>query len=285
MSPHAAHVIRTSRALPFVKLSATGNDFILIDPGDSHDAAIDWPQVAKETCDPIHGIGADGLIVLSGAPDRVRMDFYNPDGSTPAVCGNGLRAIAWQRVGRGAGSRTLTIVTRDGEHQASAGRAGAAVTMRHERRKPAACRAAGRVGELAGYRTIVGVPHFVAEVEQLGAERWESLGRDLRTAAVFGPDGANINLWNRDRKGRIRMRTFERGVTPGETRACGSGAVAVARVLTARYGESLPLILRMKGGPLRVDAGRRSGEMVLDGPVRKCFEGVFPVSRRAVRKA
>ena len=50
-------------------------------------------------CDRHYGIGADGIILLGTASDYdFSMDFFNPDGSTGMMCGNGGRcAVAFAR--------------------------------------------------------------------------------------------------------------------------------------------------------------------------------------------
>ena len=55
------------RTIPFVKASACGNDFLLIDsslvsPAESH-------ALTKRICDRHEGVGADGVEWLFPAPD------------------------------------------------------------------------------------------------------------------------------------------------------------------------------------------------------------------------
>ena len=58
-------------------------------------------ELAKKICDRNFGVGADGMIIpdltLSGDGDEVAdigWYFYNSDGSTAQMCGNGMRCFA-----------------------------------------------------------------------------------------------------------------------------------------------------------------------------------------------
>lgn len=125
--------------MEFYKYSASGNDFVIYaDKGKK-----DRSELAKMLCDRHSGIGADGLIAIlpsyssdenvarqeNASPKNkakqkceisqkcpensakqkpqnydFEWDFYNRDGSTPLMCGNGARAAAhfavhfWEKV-------------------------------------------------------------------------------------------------------------------------------------------------------------------------------------------
>jgi diaminopimelate epimerase len=88
--------------MKFVKLQATGNDFILLDalhtsltPGKVRAADDGWSNLARVMCDRHFGVGADGLIVVEPSiVANAKMRIFNPDGSEAEVCGNGLRCVA-----------------------------------------------------------------------------------------------------------------------------------------------------------------------------------------------
>src|SRR6185369_12909638 len=80
--------------LEFTKMNGAGNDFIFIDNRSGH-IALDEKQIIW-LCDRHRGIGADGLMLL--VPSRTgkadwAWDFYNSDGSTGEMCGNGARCF------------------------------------------------------------------------------------------------------------------------------------------------------------------------------------------------
>jgi diaminopimelate epimerase len=70
------------------KMTGSGNDFVVLDGRAANRA--DWtPERIVQLCDRRTGVGADGLVILSpDAPDAVRMDYWNSDGSRAAMCGN-----------------------------------------------------------------------------------------------------------------------------------------------------------------------------------------------------
>ena len=78
--------------MEFFKYQAAGNDFILL---RSLDRRAELPeQEIIRLCDRRYGIGADGLIILESSPVHdFTMRFYNNDGSSGMMCGNGGRCI------------------------------------------------------------------------------------------------------------------------------------------------------------------------------------------------
>src|SRR5690349_23796349 len=81
--------------LDFVKMNGAGNDFILID-NRSGRIKLTTEQVVR-LCDRHRGIGADGLFLLvpnTSGKAEWSWEFYNSDGSTADMCGNGARCFA-----------------------------------------------------------------------------------------------------------------------------------------------------------------------------------------------
>ena len=78
--------------MEFFKYQAAGNDFILL---RSLNRRAELPeQEIIRLCDRRYGIGADGLIILENSPVHdFSMRFYNNDGSSGMMCGNGGRCI------------------------------------------------------------------------------------------------------------------------------------------------------------------------------------------------
>ena len=81
--------------LDFTKMNGAGNDFVLID-NRARKVKLSRDQVVR-LCDRHRGVGADGVILLvpsaSGKADWA-WEFYNSDGSTGEMCGNGARCFA-----------------------------------------------------------------------------------------------------------------------------------------------------------------------------------------------
>lgn len=81
------------RKIKFVKYTAQGNDFILID-SFQNELKFNYKNFAKKICDRNFGVGADGLLVLKkNKLFDFEMLYYNSDGSC-GMCGNGARSIS-----------------------------------------------------------------------------------------------------------------------------------------------------------------------------------------------
>ena len=79
----------TPTTIPFVKASACGNDFLII---DGQNAPTDIAEFTREICDRHNGVGADGvewLLPAQGADAAIRL--VNSDGSEAEISGNGTR--------------------------------------------------------------------------------------------------------------------------------------------------------------------------------------------------
>jgi diaminopimelate epimerase len=82
----------SSTAVPFVKASACGNDFLII---DGMHLPADITAFSKRICDRHDGVGADGVEWLFPTPDAdVRARLFNADGSEAEISGNGTRCVA-----------------------------------------------------------------------------------------------------------------------------------------------------------------------------------------------
>src|SRR5277367_3890148 len=100
-------------AIPFVKASACGNDFLII---DGIHAPADLAAFSRRICDRHQGVGADGIEWLFPAPDAdVSARLFNADGSEAEISGNGTRCVAaYLSAERGVEKENETIVVRTG---------------------------------------------------------------------------------------------------------------------------------------------------------------------------
>ena len=66
---------------PFFKMTGSGNDFVILDGRVSLPETWTTERIVS-VCDRRHGVGADGLVILTEAgPNAARMTFFNADGS------------------------------------------------------------------------------------------------------------------------------------------------------------------------------------------------------------
>src|SRR3954454_4542731 len=96
----------------FTKMNGAGNDFVLLD-NRMQKATLARDQIVR-LCDRHRGVGADGVMILipcaSGKADWA-WEFYNSDGSTGEMCGNGSRCFARFVQQRTGSNRDLTFET------------------------------------------------------------------------------------------------------------------------------------------------------------------------------
>jgi len=267
--------------LEFIKMNGAGNDFIFIDNRSGH-IALDEKQIIR-LCDRHRGIGADGLMLL--VPSRTgkadcAWDFYNSDGSTGEMCGNGSRCFA-RFVQRTTGlNRDFTFET--GAGIITARFQGERVTVNLT--KPKDLRLNESVKLSTGMETIhslnTGVPHAVLYVPDADKAMVMSLGSEIRRHPHFGPRGTNVNFVQVLGPNHIRVRTFERGVE-GETLACGTGVSAAAMISGRVHKFSSPVKVQVQGGDtLEVsfkDTGTDFDDVHLGGPADFAFEGKVEV--------
>src|SRR5438477_6782762 len=82
------------RTIPFVKASACGNDFLLIDFSLALPEA-DIHAFTQRICDRHEGVGADGVEwMLPHRSADVEIRLINADGSEAEISGNGTRCVA-----------------------------------------------------------------------------------------------------------------------------------------------------------------------------------------------
>ena len=78
------------------KMQGCGNDFVVIDYSEYEKSGLDMSELAKKACDRHFGLGADGMIIpkLDSEDTDIVWYFYNSDGTTAQMCGNGMRCFA-----------------------------------------------------------------------------------------------------------------------------------------------------------------------------------------------
>ena len=82
-------------SIVFTKMSGSGNDFIIIDNRESIIKDSAKRDFVKGICIPKVSVGADGVIFVENSKKvDFKWDFYNDDGSSAEMCGNGGRCVA-----------------------------------------------------------------------------------------------------------------------------------------------------------------------------------------------
>ena len=262
-------------------MNGAGNDFILVD-NRGQKVNLSRDQIIR-LCDRHRGVGADGVIALipcvSGEADWA-WEFYNSDGSTGEMCGNGARCFARFVKKRTGLTRDFTFET--GAGIIAARFEGERVTV--SLTSPKDLRLNERVSLSTGAQVIhslnTGVPHAVLFVPDADKAMVQQLGPEIRRHAHFGPKGTNVNFVQVLGPNQIRVRTFERGVE-GETLACGTGVTASALITSRVHKFGSPVKVQVQGGDqLDVSFKENGGEFAevrLSGPAEFVFEGKIEV--------
>jgi diaminopimelate epimerase len=260
--------------IEFLKGHGTQNDFVLL-PDVA--ARLDLtPERVAALCDRQRGLGADGVlrVVRSeslGVPSEGEwfMDYRNADGSVAEMCGNGMRVFARYLADAGlVRGREFVVGSRAGDRPVAIGDDGAVTVQMGPARITGTSVAAVGGHEFSGVAVDVGNPHLVSFTED------DVAGLDLREQPAydhdFFPDGVNLEFVNSVSDDALRMRVFERGV--GETRACGTGTVAIAAAALHLNGtDSGSFTVDIPGG--RVYVTVRPGATTLTGPAEFVARG------------
>ncbi len=263
--------------LEFTKMNGAGNDFVLI---DNRERKIDLsPEQVQRLCDRQRGVGGDGVFLLvpceSGKADWA-WQFYNSDGTTADMCGNGARCFA--RFIEQVVGPNCDISFETGAGVIHAAFDGDIVTVNLTEPHGLALNATLTTshGELSVHSLNTGVPHAVVFVSNADQAMVKELGREIRCHDHFAPKGTNVNFVQELEPGRIRVRTYERGVE-GETLACGTGVTASAIVASELRGFPSPVKVQVQGGDILEVFFQKEGDKFSDvrlkGPADVAFHG------------
>jgi len=249
--------------MKFIKMEGLGNDFVVLKgPLDPDPADIaGW-------CDRRRGIGADGVLVVRKlGGERVRMEYWNADGSRAEMCGNGLRCVARYAYDRGwVDGREFTVVNDSGDYPVKVRKSGRVRAMLGRAEAPE--QSTMSVVGTDVHPMSMGNPHAVLFVESTTEAPVKTLGPVIEVAGEF-PNRTNVEFVEIKDRTRIEVRTWERGV--GETLACGTGAGAAAVVANRQGLADGTLTVGLLGGDLDVEI---DGDIVwMEGPATYVFEG------------
>jgi diaminopimelate epimerase len=262
MSPHLS-------VIPFIKASACGNDFLII---DGMHLPADIAAFSRRICDRHQGVGADGVEWLFPAQDAdVRARLFNADGSEAEISGNGTRCVAAYlcseqakeklSIHTGAGVKTCRLTSRN-ETQYEFEIAMGEPQVGDEFPIKLAFR------EVRGIPVSMGNPHYVVFVDEF-VPGWQAEAAEIGKHHDF-KYGINVELVNIKNKQDIDARFFERGV--GETQSSGTGSCASAVAAIAAKRAESPLRVHTPGG---VQTVRWENQVFLRGLAQLICRGEF----------
>lgn len=272
----------------FLKMSGGGNDFVVFDNREGWFPRDQARELVARLCRRGLGVGADAVLLLE--EDEAldfRMVYFNADGGEAPMCGNGALCIArYARMTAAVDGPRMEFATGSGPFRAQVAHPSEArVTLWLVPPRNLELDVPGfaqgpyqRVGFLD-----TSTPHVIALLESVEAVEAHDLageGKRLRMDPRWEPPGTNVNFIAVRDRGRIRMRTYERGVE-AETLSCGTGSTAAA-IMTSLWGlTEPPVVVETTGGcPLTVSwtpagDGVLPTDPQLSGDARVVYRGVL----------
>ena len=276
------------------KMQGCGNDFIIVDYLEYQKSGFEMSELAKKLCDRHFGIGADGLIIPNTNVDDADIGwfFYNSDGSTAQMCGNGMRCFAKyvfdkKLVDKNEFSvKTLAGIISPHILENGEVRVNMSKPILLPERIPFLpndnmnYRIAVKNMIFEGSAISMGNPHFVifASPSEDLLELAKEYGPLIEVAEEF-PEKTNVEFIKINSTDKIELCVWERGC--GITLACGTGACAsvVAGVLKGCLRNSVDV--KLLGGKVHIDwAGDKINtyrDVFLTGPAEYVFEAEFQI--------
>jgi diaminopimelate epimerase len=257
--------------IPFVKASACGNDFLIV---DGSYVPADIGSLSTRMCDRHRGVGADGVEWLFPAADAdIRARLINADGSEAEISGNGTRCVAAHlcseqpkdkfTIRTGAGVKACTLISYNQAEYEFEMAMGEPQVGKEFSVKLAS-------GEVNGIPVSMGNPHYVVFVQEYAAD-WQVAAAEIGHRGDF-KDGVNVELVMVKDKHNLEARFFERGV--GETQSSGTGSCASAVAAISAGRVNSPVQVHAPGG---VQTVRWEDQVFLRGPAQLICRGEFLV--------
>ncbi len=266
-------------------MSGAGNTFSVLDNRKLKLSVRKAAKLAPLLCtkNEANKYSTEGLMMLGEAEPGTdfSVEFFNPDGSHGAMCGNGGRCALMLAKHLGfidGGKQQYTFSMASNIYSAEF----RDPDIRLYLPPPFAVRSPLKLilpGMALDYGYVdVNSDHVVINKNSVPALSsiplreidMAEFALPIRHHQDFMPSGTNVNLYEVDSDNTIQLRTFERGVE-AETGACGTGSVSTALISKLNGEAGFPVrIIPPSGIALRVDTVTdRNGNIintVLEGP-------------------
>jgi len=282
----------------FIKFHGFGNDYIVIEQKDLNRIApaaeaTRLGEFARRICNRHYGAGADGIAVVSPAPDQsadFHVRIFNPDGSEAGLSGNGTRCAAsylyhqklWSadelRLSTRSGVKLYKLLENPGPGR---------YIFESELGQPKFdSRSIPMLTDpplenVIDHELVVDGDTFSVTALQMGNPNcclfvddfetldWRKIGKSVEHNRQF-PERTNVVFIRVEDRNTISLRIWERGV--GETTASGTCSCAAAVAgMVKNETERLVKVL-MQGGEAKIQ-WREDGEVVITGAAEIVYSG------------
>lgn len=247
------------------RMSGAGNLFSVINNNDYKFSITQLEELSKILCNKneINDFRAEGFLAIKDSTEYdFEVDFFNPDGSTGMMCGNGGRCaidFAIHHIIKGKYDEYVSFKMAGNIYSGQLNDNGIKIILPKPKEITFNKKIVLDGIEVIGTYVDVSSDHYVINYENLSdfelnfdEKSINNFAPKLRHHNDFGTKGANINIFKKIGN-IIYLFTFERGVE-AVTGACGTGAISTA--LHCNYVEnlSLPITISPPSGlHLKVD--------------------------------
>jgi diaminopimelate epimerase len=253
------------KTIKLTKMQGCGNDFVIIDYAEYEKTGMKMDELAKKVCDRNFGVGADGMIIPNLNPTKENGEdvdlgwyFYNSDGSTAQMCGNGMRCFARyafdnKLVDKKAFSvKTLAGIIKPELLENGLIKVNMGKPIFEDKKIPFFGERKINVldKEFEIFPVSMGNPHCVIITEDNPMELATKYGASIEKHEYF-PEKTNTEFVKVKSKMEIDMRVYERGC--GITLACGTGACASVVACVLNNLTEHKVKVNLLGGPVFVE--------------------------------
>ncbi len=264
-------------------MNGAGNDFVIIDARkEFFDIS---PEKCQEICNRKSGIGCDQLIIIDHSDEfDCVIKIYNSSGSIAESCGNATRCVAsillsenksLQKVKIKSAANILEAwLENDNMIAVKMGK------IKFDWQNIPLSKNINTQGfdllDNKIYCANIGNPHAVIFLDhEVLDNQLLTLGPQIENHSLF-PNKTNVEFAYIASDSQIIARVWERGA--GETRACGSGACAIAAIaIKNKMINNNKVTIKYPGGDIIIEwSGDENDQIVMIGGYELEFKGCFP---------
>lgn len=256
--------------IPFSKMHALGNDFIIV---DGRHLPFSCQQVPITKLTSHHtGIGCDQLLWLNACDQAdIYCRIFNVDGSEAEQCANGLRATAAYLFREHSHKKQFQIAT-------CAGVFSAVIHDNHEitislsfSETKTSWHELNYHGKIYSFCTLqLGNPHAIVIVDELKPDHHLAMAAQIHQTQLF-PQGVNVGFVKLKSSDVFTLRTVERGAGP--TLSCGSNTCAAFIALKQKFLLADHITADIELGQLQLSFDEKNRLIHLTGKAEFVFSG------------
>ena len=276
------------KTIKVTKMQGLGNDFVIVDHSEYEKTNKSMSELAIMLCDRNFGIGADGMIIpdLKTKNADIGWFFYNSDGTTAQMCGNGIRCFAkYAKENNLVSTNKFSVETLAGIIVPEILDDGTVrVNMSKPILEPEKIPFTGK--EVLNYPLTVDGKEFKLNAVSMGNPHCIIFTEDnldlLDLAKTYGPkienhplfpEKTNVEFIKIKSRNEMDLRVFERGC--GITLACGTGACASVVTAILNNLTDGKVKVNLLGGPLTIEwqgsLANSNHDVYMTGPAECSF--------------